>query len=311
MEVYLKTICVIGSINMDLFTMINKMPKMGETIFGESYFLSPGGKGANQAVATARLEILTRLIGKVGADFYGSQLVKALNENGVDTTYVKAVEGISTGFANIYVDKDGNNQITVIPGANSELKPKDIDEAKEAIQSAKAVVCQLEIPLETAKYALMMAKKAGVMTLLNPTPTIAFEDEILDYTDILIPNEIELKQIMKLKQSPDDHEVQAFMKKHRLMLLITTLGEKGCCVYTQTSVVHYPAKKVKVVNTTAAGDAFIGGFVTAYSLDKNIELAINMAQEVAALTVTKNGSITSLPYLNDLKILANNLGKEG
>ncbi len=298
----MKSICIIGSINMDLFTIVDKMPVLGETVFGSHYFLSPGGKGANQAVATARLGESITLIGKVGQDFYGNQLIKVLKDNGVETRYIQQESDILTGFANIYVDRNGNNQITVIPGANSALRPQDIDQAISAIDSSKIVVCQLEIPTETAVYGLKKAKEAGAVTILNPTPTRGFDDALLQYTDILIPNEIELLQIMKIDKEPSMQQVFDFMAQYKLKILITTLGENGCIAYSNSLAVHYPAKKVVAINTTAAGDAFIGGFVKSYSNHYDLGIAIDMAQEVAAFTVTQNGSMTSLPYMKDLKI---------
>lgn len=296
----MKSICIIGSINMDLFTFVDNMPILGETVFGSQYFFSPGGKGANQAVATARLGESTILIGKVGQDHYGKQLIATLQDNGVDTGYIQQEADIKTGFANIYVDGDGNNQITVVPGANSALKPQDIDIAISAIESSKIVVCQLEIPTETVIYGLRKAKEAGVETILNPTPTSGFDDDLLQYTDILIPNEIELMQIMKTDNEPTEQQVFDFMARYHLKVLITTLGENGCIAYSDSKAVHYPAKKVTAVNTTAAGDAFIGGFATAYSNHHDLGTAIDMAQEVAAYAVMQNGSMTSLPYLEDL-----------
>lgn len=287
---------------MDLFTIVDKMPVLGETVFGSHYFLSPGGKGANQAVATARLGESIILIGKVGHDFYGNQLIKVLKDNGVETRYIQQESDILTGFANIYVDRNGNNQITVIPGANSALRPQDIDQAISAIESSKIVVCQLEIPTETAIYGLKKAKEAGAVTILNPTPTRGFDDALLQYTDILIPNEIELLQIMKIDKEPSMQQVFDFMAQYKLKILITTLGENGCIAYSNSLAVHYPAKKVVAINTTAAGDAFIGGFVKSYSNHYDLGIAIDMAQEVAAFTVTQNGSMTSLPYMKDLKI---------
>jgi ribokinase len=302
LEGILKPICIIGSINMDLFTVVDKMPVLGETVFGSHYFFSPGGKGANQAVATARLGESTILIGKVGQDLYGKQLIKILQENGVDSSFIQQEADALTGFANIYVDNNGNNQITVIQGANGLLKPEDIDLAISAIFSSRVVVCQLEIPTETAIYGLKKAKEAGVETILNPTPTSDFDDALLKQTDILIPNQIELRQIMQTQNEPTEQQVFNFMAQYGLKILITTLGENGCVAYSNSRMIHFPAKKVAVVNTTAAGDAFIGGFVKAYSNGQNLSAAIDMAQEVAAYSVMKNGSMTSLPYMKDLTI---------
>jgi ribokinase len=302
LEGILKPICIIGSINMDLFTIVDKMPVLGETVFGSHYFFSPGGKGANQAVATARLGESTILIGKVGQDHYGEQLIKILQDNGVDTRFIQQEADALTGFANIYVDNNGNNQITVVPGANSLLTPEDIDQAISAISSSRVVVCQLEIPAKTAIYGLKKAKEAGAETILNPTPTSGFDDAILNHTDILIPNQIELRQIMQTHNEPTEQQIFSFMAQYGLKILITTLGENGCISYSNSKVIHYPAKKVAVVNTTAAGDAFIGGFAKAYNNGQNLSTAIDIAQEVAAYSVMKNGSMTSLPYMKDLTI---------
>ena len=188
----MKNICVIGSLNMDLVVNVDAMPKPGQTIIGSNFKEVPGGKGANQAVAMARLNGNVSMIGKVGEDGFGQTLINSLKNDKVDTTYIQTTKG-STGVALITVDKNAQNSIVVSPGANFEVKEEDIDNNIKAIENSDIVVLQLETPLNTIKYALNKAKELNKYTILNPAPAVKLDDEIIKNVDLLTPNETELE----------------------------------------------------------------------------------------------------------------------
>lgn len=291
-------ITVIGSLNMDLVTYTGRMPVTGETIMGKSFRQIPGGKGANQAAAIAKLGTKVAMIGCVGRDGMGSTLLDALQKDGVDISKVKEVEGVATGIAAITVDAAANNCIIVVPGANNCLSPEDLAAAQETINRSEAVVAQLEVPLETVKVGLEIAKKLGKLTILNPAPAVPLPDEFLVLVDILVPNDTELELLSGI-QAHNEEELQ---KAAQVLLnkgikeLIVTLGSKGCMHINSSGAKFYGAHKVHAIDTTAAGDSFIGGLSTAINEGKTLEEAILFATAVGALTVTKEGAQSSLPY---------------
>lgn len=302
-------ITVIGSLNMDLVTNASRMPKVGETIMGKSFKQVPGGKGANQADAIAKLGSAVKMVGCVGEDELGNMLVQSLQKDGVDVSDVVRVKGISTGIASITVDNDGNNCIIVVAGANDMLDVERIQEAIDAIKEASVVVAQLEVPIETVKYALRAAKQLGKTTILNPAPASELDDEMLASIDILIPNETELEAISGIKVTNDEDIFSAaqLLINKGVRELIVTLGEKGCIHVTGQGSNSYKAHKVKAVDTTAAGDSFIGALAAAISEGKVLKDAIAFATAVGALTVTKEGAQSSLPLRAEVKEFMGNL----
>ena len=295
----MKNICVIGSLNMDLVVNVDTMPKPGQTIIGSNFKEVPGGKGANQAVAMARLNGNVSMIGKVGEDGFGQTLINSLKNDKVDTTYIQTSKG-ATGVALITVDK---NSIVVSPGANFEVKEDDIDNNIEAIKNSDIVVLQLETPLNTIKYALNKAKELNKYTILNPAPAVKLDDEIIKNVDLLTPNETELEIIsgVSIETEEDIQKAAQIMIEKGVKELIVTLGSKGSLYINKEKSMFKKAYKVEAVDTTAAGDSYTGALAVALSQDKNIEDAMDFASKVGALSVLKEGAQSSLPTLEDVK----------
>lgn len=298
----MKNICVIGSLNMDLVVNVDTMPKPGQTIIGSNFKEVPGGKGANQAVAMARLNGNVSMIGKVGEDGFGQTLISSLKNDKVDTTYIQTSKG-ATGVALITVDKNAQNSIVVSPGANFEVKEDDIDNNIEAIKNSDIVVLQLETPLNTIKYALNKAKELNKYTILNPAPAVKLDDEIIKNVDLLTPNETELEIIsgVSIETEEDIQKAAQIMIEKGVKELIVTLGSKGSLYINKEKSMFKKAYKVEAVDTTAAGDSYTGALAVALSQDKNIEDAMDFASKVGALSVLKEGAQSSLPTLEDVK----------
>lgn len=298
----MKNICVIGSLNMDLVVNVDIMPKPGQTIIGSNFKEVPGGKGANQAVAMARLNGNVSMIGKVGEDGFGQTLINSLKNDKVDTTYIQTAKG-ATGVALITVDKNAQNSIVVSPGANFEVKEDDIDNNIEAIKNSDIVVLQLETPLNTIKYALNKAKELNKYTILNPAPAVKLDDEIIKNVDLLTPNETELEIIsgVSIETEEDIQKAAQIMIEKGVKELIVTLGSKGSLYINKEKSMFKKAYKVEAVDTTAAGDSYTGALAVALSQDKNIEDAMDFASKVGALSVLKEGAQSSLPTLEDVK----------
>ena len=298
----MKNICVIGSLNMDLVVNVDTMPKPGQTIIGSNFKEVPGGKGANQAVAMARLNGNVSMIGKVGEDGFGQTLINSLKNDKVDTTYIQTAKG-ATGVALITVDKNAQNSIVVSPGANFEVKEDDIDNNIEAIKNSNIVVLQLETPLNTIKYALNNAKELNKYTILNPAPAVKLDNEIIKNVDLLTPNETELEIIsgVSIETEEDIQKAAQIMIEKGVKELIVTLGSKGSLYINKEKSMFKKAYKVEAVDTTAAGDSYTGALAVALSQDKNIEDAMDFASKVGALSVLKEGAQSSLPTLEDVE----------
>lgn len=298
----MKNICVIGSLNMDLVVNVDKMPKPGQTIIGSNFKEVPGGKGANQAVAMARLNGNVSMIGKVGEDGFGQTLINALKNDKVDTTYIKTTKG-ATGVALITVDNNAQNSIVVSPGANFEVKEEDIDNNIEAIKNSDIVVLQLETPLNTIKYALKKSKELNKYTILNPAPALKLDDEIIKNVDLLTPNETELEIIsgVSIETEEDIQKAAQIMIEKGVKELIVTLGSKGSLYINKEKSIFKKAYKVQAVDTTAAGDSYTAALAVALSKDQSIEEAMDFASKVGALSVLKEGAQSSLPTLEDVE----------
>jgi len=290
-------ITVVGSLNMDLVTRVKVMPRVGETLIGKDYKQIPGGKGANQADAIAKLGSKVYMIGRVGDDGFGSDLIQSLNSDGVDVSYIKRDKNAPTGIALIMVEDHGDNSIVVIPGANFELTPKDIDDSLHAIEEADIVVTQLEIPIDTVRYTLKKAKELCKYTVLNPAPAAKLDDELIKNVDLLTPNETELEILsgMKIETEEDILAGARILIDKGVKELIVTLGDKGALYVNEEVSNFYEAYRVNPVDTTAAGDSFTAGIAVALSEGKSMDKAIKFASKVGALTVTKEGAQSSLP----------------
>ncbi len=298
----MKKICVIGSLNMDLVVNVDTMPKKGQTLIGSNFKEVPGGKGANQAVAMARLNGDVSMIGKVGNDGFGKALINALENDKVNTEYIQIEEG-SSGVALISVDKNAENSIVVAPGANFKLTNSDIDKNIEAITNSDIVVLQLETPLETIKYALNVAKKASKYTILNPAPAVILEDELIANVDLLTPNETELEIIsgMQINNEEDIKKAAQIMIEKGVKELIVTLGSKGSLYINKEKSIFKKACKVEAIDTTAAGDSYTGALAVALAKGEKVEEAMDFASKVGALTVQREGAQSSLPTLKDVE----------
>lgn len=288
-------IVVIGSLNMDLLFVTDKRPNLGETVKGIEYAEFPGGKGANQAVAAARLGAQVQMVGCVGNDGYGAFLVEHLQKQGVNTEKIKVVND-STGLANIVLDGNGENTIIIIEGANGKVLPDDIE--KIELTKGDIVLLQLEIPMETVLYSAKKAKEKAAIVILDPAPAKDLPLELYNYVDIMKPNEGEALAISKAKDIKE--AARHFMDKGVRNVVITQ-GAQGATLFTKEMQKHFPGKKVQVVDTTAAGDSFSGALATALAGGDTMEKAINFAIEVASITVTKKGAQSSLPALSDLR----------
>lgn len=302
-------ITVVGSLNMDLVTYTGRMPVTGETIIGKYFKQIPGGKGGNQADAIAKLGAKVSMIGSVGCDDIGNTLVESLQKDGVDISMVRMVQGVATGIASITVDSEGNNCIIVVPGANNMLSIDDLEASYETIEKSDVVVAQLEVPIDTVKFALKTARQLGKLTILNPAPAIELDDEFLANVDILVPNDTELELIsgVQVKNESDLKKAAKVMMDKGVKDLIVTLGSKGCMHINKSGLKTYSAYKVNAIDTTAAGDSFIGAVAVAMNAGKSLEEAIHFATAVGALTVTKEGAQSSLPLIHEVeKFIGNN-----
>lgn len=291
-------IAVIGSNMVDLISYIEDMPKMGETLEAPDFKIGCGGKGANQAIAAAKLGASVMMITKVGDDMFAENTIKNFQQYGVNTDFVEKVEGVSSGVAPIFVDQSSQNRILIIKGANACLKPEDIDRAEKQLKVCKLIILQLEIPLETVYYAIDFANKYNIPVILNPAPASKSLD--IHYAckcDFFMPNETELEILtgMAVKTMEQIQEAANCLFAKSLKNLIVTLGEKGSVWYHQDKVTHIPPHKVNAIDTSGAGDAFIGCFAHFYIQTQNVQQAMQMASAYSAYSVTGQGTQTSYP----------------
>ncbi len=292
------SIIVVGSLNMDLIVRTPRIPAPGETILGHTFSTAPGGKGANQAVAAAKLGAPVKLIGRVGADDFGKQLRSQLNAVGVDAQFVFEDAQAATGVALISVDDQGQNSIIVAPGANGRVTRQDVDSAREAIRAARVVIAQLEIPLDSVTYALRVAHDAGALTILNPAPARQLSSELLQNVDVIVPNETEAAQLTGIPVHDFDSATQAAhaLQQMSARTVIITLGEKGALWLNENAVAQQVMPfQVQVVDTTAAGDAFVGALGVALAREQDWETSLRTASAAGALAATKLGAQPSLP----------------
>jgi ribokinase len=297
-------ILVIGSLNADLVVRAKRFPLPGETIQGENLVTIPGGKGANQAVAAARLGARVAMIGRVGADAFGSALIDNLTQNKVDSRHVIRDDSTSTGTAIIIIDSQGQNRIILSPGANARIASSDI--RPEYFSGSSLLLLQFEIPIETVIHSANLAKEKGLVVLLNPAPAQSLPDELLRTADYILPNETELGLLTGNTISDlSSVEVAGLSLMARgANNVIVTLGAKGALIMNKGGVKLIPAFNVKVVDTTAAGDAFIGGLAVGLLNGRSLEDAVQYGCACGALAVTKFGAQPSLPSAEDVnKIL--------
>lgn len=296
-------IIVIGSLNMDLVVRATRIPLAGETVAGDGFRIIPGGKGANQAVAVARMGGTVSLIGCVGADLFGRQLIDNLRVQHVDSTHIRIDSNAPTGTATIVVEPSGENRIIVVSGANGKVRQNDIDAAEQSIAEAQLIILQFEIPFSIVEYAIDMAIRHHVPVLLNPAPAYPVSDAYLMKADYLVLNETEARFYSgnDVTDEASARQAATVLLKKGVKVVILTLGEKGAYLATAQDKVYVPTSPVSVVDSTAAGDAFVGGL--AISIVEGLELrkAIRVANAAGTLAVTRFGAQTSLPSKQDVQ----------
>jgi len=295
-------VVVVGSLNMDLVARAPRLPVPGETLSGTAFTTVPGGKGANQAVASARLGAPTAMIGCVGDDAFGTELTAGLRADGIDTAGVRVAAGTASGVALIVVDEQGRNGIVVVPGANGLLSPDDVERQRGLLVAARLVVLQLETPLLTVLHAARTARALGRTVVLNPAPAQPLPPELLACADFLVPNEVEAAALSGLPVGSVGEAVAAAerLRGGRETCVLVTLGERGVVAATPDGTRHYPARPVEPVDSTAAGDTFIGGLCAALVSGRTLSDAIADAQEAAAISVTRPGAQPSIPYAHEV-----------
>ena len=297
-------ISILGIFVADISFSGPKIPTIGETILGNKYNVGPGGKGCNQAVAIARLGGKVNFISKIGRDEYGELALNTLKKNKIDTKNIIQDKNLQTGVAGILVDQNsGKNAINVIVGAPSTLKISEINKEINLIKKSKIFLTQLEVPKDVTLHCLKMAKENGCLTILNPAPASQINKEFYSNIDFFTPNETEAEFYTGIKITNEQEAKQAADKLIHLGIkkVIITLGEKGLFYSDGKEEIYLRASKVKVVDTTGAGDAFNGGLAFGLSKEKSIKECLELANKVAGISTTKLGAGDSMPFLKDLK----------
>lgn len=290
-------IVVVGSSNTDLVVRAPTLPGPGETVLGSSFLVTPGGKGANQAVAAARLGARVTLVARLGADEFGDRALAGLGREGIDTRFVARDAEAASGVALIVVSESGENAIAVAPGANMRLTAADVDRAAAAIRDADMLLLQLETPLPTVRHAATLAMKAGVPVILNPAPAAPLAGELLSRVSVLTPNELEAAALTGGSGAGVDAARQAALRLHASGVrdVVITLGREGALMEGAAGSGHVPGCTVTAVDTTAAGDAFNGALAVALAEGASLEHAVRFANRAAALSITRPGAQPSLP----------------
>jgi len=293
-------IAVVGSANIDLTTFTNQFPKPGETIFGQRFDLGFGGKGANQAVAARLCGAEVFMVARVGDDLFGPATVENFRKQGIDTTHVKQVEGLSSGVAPIFVEPNGQNRILVVKGANDALKPADVDAAAETLKAADCIVLQFEIPLETVYYTIGFARQHGIRCILNPAPAQPVDLSALKGLDYFVPNESEAETIVgqPVRNVEDARKCAEKLVNGGIRRVIITLGANGSLLASGDGSEHIGAFAVNSVDSSGAGDAFIGSFAVFLADGVPEKDAVRRANLYAALSTTGIGTQKSL-YARD------------
>lgn len=299
-----KSIVIVGSSNTDLVIETTQFPKPGETVMGGAFHTFAGGKGANQAVACARLGGNAYFIAKVGNDDFGKTAIEGFKKDGIHTDYIFKTSEYPSGVAVILINSQGENEIVVSPGANSQLNSSDLDSAKHIIAESDLILAQLEVPLQTVEHLLKISTKLNKKVILNPAPATPLSDEILSSLYVITPNETEAEILTGIKVTNESSASQAasVLIDKGVKNVIITLGEKGAYFKSASEAFLVPTNKVDVIDTTAAGDTFNGALTVALAEEKSFKEAIKIANLAAGLSVSKLGAQASVPFRSELKL---------
>ncbi len=292
------TIIVFGSINIDLVATAPRLPIAGETILGEDFFQVPGGKGANQAVALTKLRVYTQIVGRVGGDTFGRELLQNFHKYGIETNHISVDKEVSSGVAIINVNHQGENQIVVVPGANGRVNQEDVERLSQLLPQATLLLLQLEIPLPMVIAAAQAAKQANVKVILDPAPAQShLPDELYSLVDIITPNEVEAGQLVGFSVTDQKTAAKAaqILLERGVECAIIKLGAKGVYCATNEENFFIPPFPVNTIDTVAAGDAFNAGLTAALSTGHSLQQAVIWGAAAGALATTKLGAQTSLP----------------
>ncbi len=304
-------VLIIGSSNMDLNIYSKRLPNLGETVTGGTFKQFLGGKGANQAVASVRSGARTIFIGKIGYDLFGDQMISRLTDEGVNMDHIFRDPQEPSGVAFILIDENGENMISVAPGANFNLKPDEIRSKTQIIKNASSIVVQMEIPMHTIQEIFKIASEGKAIKILNPAPLKAIPIEVLRNVDIIIPNEGELFRLhsligfnnLKEEGKQKIIHISKDLANIGVEYIITTLGNKGCIIFEKKTdkIFEISAPKVDAVDTVGAGDCFIGVLASMLSKGETILNAVNYATTAASIAVTRKGAQESMPSLSDIQ----------
>jgi ribokinase len=303
------SIVVVGSSNTDMVIKTAHLPAPGETILGGTFFMNAGGKGANQAVAAARLNGQVTFITKIGDDVFGKKSIQLYKDEGIDTSNISVDENLPSGVALITVDDNGENCIVVASGANAALNPADIRQAEMALGKASIILVQLEIPLETVKYIAEFAVINSIRFLLNPAPACPLTDDLISAVSIITPNKKEAEMLTGCNITDINTAKQAakILADKGIKTVVITLGTDGALILMNDNFIEVPALSVSAVDTTAAGDIFNGALAVAISEQQDTEQAVQFANHAAAISVTRLGAQASAPHRNEVEALMNRI----
>lgn len=295
-------IIVVGSMNMDMVVKTSHIPQPGETVLGGSFFMNPGGKGANQAVAVARLGGDVAFVGKIGDDIFGKQSSQLFDEEGVDTNGILSDHDSPSGIALITVDEKGENSIVVAPGANAHLEPEDVGKVLAKYPDSKILLMQLEIPMRTVEFAARHAKEKGMQVILNPAPANELVPSVFHLIDVITPNvnEAEMLSGVRITDIPSARQAAERIHAQGVHHVIITLGKQGAALLADGVFYHIPAPVVETVDTTAAGDVFNGALAVAIGEGKDLADAVSFACRAASIAVTRMGAQSSIPFRNEV-----------
>lgn len=298
-------VLIVGSINMDMVTAVNSIPKKGETVLASTMQKYHGGKGANQGVASSRFGAKTSFIGAIGDDEDGKTILESMKSEGIYINGIKIHENEKTGMAWITVDQKGENSIVVISGANRAVSKEDIDDNEALFREADFVLLQLEIPVETVAYAIHKGKENGCRIILNPAPAVKLDMDILSKVDIITPNESELDILTSGMEARSRIEKAQSLVKQGVDNVICTLGANGVLYANKDGFSQFPAYSVDAIDTTGAGDCFNGVLAAELSNNESMETAIKIAIKASSLSVTKKGAQSSMPRKQDVENIKN------